>query len=88
MRSTWEVEDALTGRIVARMAGTEEEALNIYDKFFGSEFMVVMAIGWSEGRTLSDGSMLHAYGWYDDERRLCFRVLKRDTELPLTYKKK
>lgn len=75
------------GRLVGRFAGTESEALEIYDKFFSAEYCVVMAIGWSEGRCLSDGSIMHAYILEEHGKKLCYRVRAVYSEKQLTYKR-
>lgn len=86
MGLTWEVFDAHGGRLVARLDGTSEELLSVYDRFTETGRMVVMAMGWSEGKRLSCGAVMLAY---DDatNKRLVFRVVPAESDKPLTRRK-
>ena len=86
MGLTWEVFDAHGGRLVARLDGTEEELLTVYDRFTENNLMVVMAIGWTEGKLLKDGSVLLAYD-ASNRNKPVFRVVPVESDKPLTRRK-
>lgn len=84
----YEVEDVLGQRVVQRLEASLLNLSALRAKFKKQKFDVFVPLGLEAGVRFSDGSLLQAYSHYAGRRILAFRVIDRESALPLSVDKR